>query len=155
MKRVLLSVCVTYVLALLALPAQAQEWSAEQLEVWQTISKQWDKEKAGDNTWVDDLHDSFVGWPSDSQVPHDKDDVARFVAVDSDESKIVLQHQQPLAIVVTGDTAIAHYFYTTIIEYSDGARDTVDGRATDVLVRTNDRWQILSWVTDEDDDGED
>jgi len=152
MKRVLLPVCVAYVLALLALPVQAQEWSPEQLEVWQTITKQWDMEKTGDHTWVDELHDSFVGWPSDSQVPHNKQDVARFVAIDSNGSKIVLQHQQPLAIVVSEDTAVVHYFYTTIIDYDDGDRETVDGRATDVLVRTGDRWQILSWVTDEEDD---
>ena len=49
----------SYVLALLALPAKAQEWSAEQLEGWELVSRVWDLEMAGDDAWMDLLHDSF------------------------------------------------------------------------------------------------
>ena len=49
MKQIFQFVYMTGVLALLALPVQAQQWSPEQLEVWQTISKLWEMEKAEDN----------------------------------------------------------------------------------------------------------
>jgi hypothetical protein len=60
------------VLALLALPAKAQEWSAEQLEVWELVSRVWDLKMAGDDAWMDLLHDSFQSWPHAELMPHDK-----------------------------------------------------------------------------------
>ncbi len=149
MKQVFLLVCVTCVLALPALPVQGQEWSAEQLEVWQIISKQWDLEKAGDEAWMELLHPSFQAWPNESPMPLDKTDAARFIAAEAGRFKIVAQDLAPVGIVVTGDTAVIHYFHTTITEYSDGERETAVGRSTDVLTRTEDGWRFVSFVGDE------
>ncbi len=59
MKRVIPLEYASCDLALLALPAKAQEWSAEQLEVWELVSRVWDLEMAGDDAWMDLLHDCF------------------------------------------------------------------------------------------------
>lgn len=146
MKRVFLLVCV---MCLLALPVQPQEWSAEQLEVWQTVSKLWEMEMAGDDAWMELLHPSFQGWPYESAMPVDKTDLARFMAAERGEFKIVVQDIHPVAIVITGDTAVAHYYHTTVAEYTDGERETIDGRSTDVLTRTADGWRFVSWVGNE------
>ena len=149
MKRVIQFVYVTCSLALLVLPAQAQEWSAEQLEVWEVVSTVWDKEMAGDDSWMDLLDDSFQSWPGSELMPHDKADVARFVAAEAGRFKIVLQDISPVAIIISGDTAVAHYYHTTISEYDDGEREASDGRSTDILRRTGNGWRFVSWVHSE------
>jgi hypothetical protein len=149
MRKVLLAVCVTCVLALLASPAQAQKWSPEELEVWKVITTLWELEKAGDQSWMDTLHESYRSWPYESAMPMSKEDTVRWVESERGQFKILVQHLAPIAIVVVDDTAVVHYYHSSVAEYDDAERETIDGRATDVLVRTGDGWRILSWVGDE------
>jgi ketosteroid isomerase-like protein len=51
----------------------------------------------------------------------------------------------PLAIVVHGDVAVAHYLYSSAYEDKDGESEINNGRYTDVLVRTEDGWKFLAW----------
>jgi len=148
-KRVFLLACVTCLFALPALPVQAQEWSAEQLEVWKVISKVWEMEKAGDHSWADMLHDSYQSWPYESLIPMSKTATTRWLMAEEGHFKILEQYLSPVGIVVVGDTAVVHYFHMTLTEWDDGERETSDGRATDVLTRTKDGWRIVSWVGDE------
>jgi hypothetical protein len=53
------------------------------------------------------------------------------------------------------DTAVVHYPHSSVHEHADGEIETVSGRATDVLVRTQAGWRILSWVGDEIGEDED
>jgi hypothetical protein len=155
MKKVLLLVGVTCFIALLALPAQAQKWSAEESEVWQTISEVWEMEMAGDHSWTDRLHASYQSWPYEAPFPMDKASTLHFIRAEEGHFKILAQHLAPVGIVIVGDTAVVHYFHTTVTEWDDGERETSDGRATDVLTRTKDGWRILSWVGDELAEGDD
>ena len=149
MRRVFLFVCVTSFLALLTLPVQAQEWSAEQREVWDFVSKQWEMEKAGDQSWLDMFHPSFQGWPVGAPTPYGKDVVKQFFSVEAGRDDILVQHLAPISIIVTEGTAVAHYYYTLLIEHRDGERETSTGRSTDVLTKTGDGWQYLSWIGQE------
>lgn len=159
MKRVILIVFVAFVFPLLALPAQvqAQEWSAEQLEVWDVVNTMWDLEVTVNPAWKDLLHDSFIGWVDESPAPHDKGTTARFLDAEADQLRYVVHDLKPMGIVVVDNTAVVHYFHVAIIEYPDGDRDTVYGRQTDVLTRTGDGWRYVSWLGDErsDEDGND
>jgi len=142
----------------LAVPAQAQEWSAEQLEVWDTISTMWDLGMADDPAWQDLLHESFMGWLGEVPTPHDKATTVAFVDAEAGRFRTIVQHIAPVAIVVTGNTAVVHYFHLAITEFTDdGERETTFGRFTDVLTKTGDGWRIVSWVghersEDDDDD---
>ena len=158
MKRALHVVFVTCVLALLALPAQAQaqEWSAEQLEVWDVITTLWDLGAADDPAWKDMLHDSFVGWIGEAPTPHDKATTVAFIDAEAGQFRTVVQHVTPVAIVVAGNTAVVHYFHMAVTEFTDDdSRETTFGRMTDVLTRTGDGWRIVSWVGDERSDEDD
>jgi hypothetical protein len=137
------------VLALLALPVQAQQWSPEQQEVWQMIAKQWDLEMAEDDAWKDMLHESFQSWSIDDLMPLDKEATTRFADAEVGHFKILVQHIAPVGIIVVGDTAIAHYYHTTIVQYDDGVRETIDGRFSDILTRTGDGWKFVGWVGEE------
>jgi hypothetical protein len=150
MKQIFQVVYMTCALALLALPVQAQQWSPEQIEIWQTITKQWELEKAEDEAWKEMLHDSFQSWSNDDLMPFDKADTTRFADAEVGHFKILLQHIAPVGIIVTGDTAIAHYYHTTIVEHDNGEKETIDGRFTDILTRTGDGWQFVGWVGEEE-----
>ena len=149
MKRVLQFLCVTCVLALVARPVQAQEWSAEQLEILEMVNNQWEAEKAGDLSWIELLHASFRGWPVGAPMPIGKDAAQRFFAAEAGRDKILAYDIAPVAIIVTDGTAVAHYYYTVLTEHADGEREMTAGRSTDVLTRTEDGWRYVSWVGDE------
>ena len=146
MKRAFRVLSLTCVLALFALPAQAQEWSAEQLEVWETISTMWDLGAADDPAWQDLLHDSFMGWIGEVPTPHDKATTVAFIEAEAGQFKTIVQHITPVAIVVTGNTAVVHYFHLGVTEFTDDmSRETSYGRMTDVLTKTGDGWRIVAW----------
>lgn len=155
MRKTLLVVCVACVLALLASPVQAKQWSEEQLEVWKVITKIWEQEKAGDESWMDVLHESYQSWPYESAMPMNKEDTVRWVHAERGHFKILVQQLSPIAVIVVGDTAVVHYYHSSMTEYDDGERETIDGRSTDVLVRTQGAWRLLSWVGDEIGEDED
>lgn len=149
MKQALQVVYMTCVLALLALPVQAQQWSPEQQEIWQLVAKQWELEMAEDDAWKEMLHESFQSWSIDDLMPMDKEATTRFADAEKGHFKILVQHIAPVGIIVTGDTAIAHYYHTTVVEHDDGAKETIDGRFTDIFTRTGDGWQFVGWVGEE------
>jgi hypothetical protein len=106
-------------------------------------------EVAGDLSWIEMLHPSFEGWPVGMPHPFDKEGVRRFVAAEAGQSEILAYSLDPLAITVTGGTAVIHYNYSLIIQYEDGEREMDVGRSSDVLIRTENGWQWISWVGDE------
>ena len=48
-------------------------------------------------------------------------------------------------IVIEGDVAVAHYFYTSAYEDKDDEVEVSNGRYTDILVRTEDGWKFIAW----------
>ncbi len=149
MKTGLLILCVPCVLALAPPSAPAQRWSGEELGIWKIISNQWKLESADDEAWIEMLHPSFLGWAKRAPMPHDKKVTVRFITAEADQFKVVVEDIQPVGIVVTGDTAVAHYYHISIQENKNGEREISTGRYTDVLIRTGDGWRFLSWVGDE------
>jgi hypothetical protein len=124
----------------------AQEWSAEQTEVWSTIVAQWDASKARDHSWPERfLHASFLGWPDEFPMPRDKAGVQAWEKYSSEGTTVHVQELSPVGIVVVGSTAVAHYYYSTAAEDRDGKRETTHGRYTDVLVKQDGKWLFIAW----------
>ena len=124
----------------------AQEWSADQLEVWKVIETQWQMEQAKNEAWIQSmLHEDFVGWSDENPMPRNKKATARWNEYSRDLSTTHMQQLDPVAIVVEGSTAVAHYYYATASEDADGERETSYGRYTDVLVKTSDGWKFIAW----------
>jgi ketosteroid isomerase-like protein len=62
-----------------------------------------------------------------------------------DQGKMVQHELYPLAIVIDGDVAVAHYLYTSAYENKDDEVELNNGRYTDILVRTDDGWKFIAW----------
>jgi ketosteroid isomerase-like protein len=110
------------------------------------IEDQWNADEKGDKRWPERLlTDDFSGWDKSSPAPRSKSSTIYWNRFSERQGETVAHELYPLSILVRGDTAIAHYLYTTAFETRDGEIEVTNGRFTDVLVRTDEGWKFLSW----------
>ncbi len=139
-------VTVVLVGLLICSAARSQETGDDQVDVWAVIERQWAAQNQDDTEWIDELLTAdFVGWPYDSPAPRSRASTRMWNEVAQKQSKNEAYELYPLSIVVRGDTAIAHYLFSTAAENADGKIVTRSGRFTDVLVRVDREWKFLSW----------
>ncbi len=133
------------VVALLFAPAPvpAQQWSAEQQEVWDfELSCQVSKEAV-----LDCFHEDYVAWADGSLgVPTNKADQVVLAGRAWDENERVFLHMKPVEINVRGNLAIVLVIY----HWTDRNRETGEVitrsmRWTDVCLKENGRW---FWIAD-------
>ena len=131
---------------LLPVSASAQQWSAEQLEVWQVELDVWKMDLSGDRTWIDKyVHDDLLAWSNDELVPLSKSSIDKWYRFENAGSKYPVHELYPIGIVVNGNVAVVHYFYSLGEEDAKGERHTRRGSYTDVLVKENGTWRYLTW----------
>ena len=131
-------------LATTSLPAQ--DAAEDQTDVWTTVERQWNREEKGDSKWLDELlSDDFSGWGKESPAPRSKTSTKMWDRFNDKQGSMVAHELYPLAIVVNGDVAVAHYLYTSAFRDTDDEVEVTNGRFTDVLIRTPDGWRFLAW----------
>lgn len=115
-------------------------------DVWAVVEAQWNAEAKGDSKWLDNLlADDFSGWSNESPAPRNKSSTKMWDRYTDSLGSMKAHELYPLAIIVRGDTAIAHYLYSSAYEDKDGEVEMTSGRYTDVLVRTDDGWKFIGW----------
>ena len=131
---------------LVAGAASAQQAMDDHADVWSTVEGQWEAEENGDDDWLNDLLASkFSGWEKNSPAPRSKASTIMWDRFADDQGKMIEHELYPLAIVVEGDVAVAHYLYTSAYEDKDDGVEISNGRYTDILVRTDDGWKFIAW----------
>ena len=121
----------------------AQEWSAEQMEVWKAVEACWDAEE------IDELqacyHEDYVSWILADGVPRNKtDQYAHDVRwIERDESEWI--YRKPLNIDVRGNLAIILY----VADWEDRSKVTGEVTSgttnwTEVFIKENGKWQCLT-----------
>jgi len=132
--------------------AAAQDTVGDQAGVWAVIERQWNAVEDGDKKWIDELlADDFTGWPKNAPAPRNKASTKMWNRFNESQGKVVAHELYPLAIVIHGDVAMAHYLYTSAYKNKDDDVEMNNGRYSDVLVRTDDGWKFLSWHGGNDD----
>lgn len=145
-RRMIALASVTSVLAAVSSPVVAQSWSNEQLEVWGVIQAQWQAAMEKNATWPDRfLHEKFLGWTNENPAPRSKSSTRNWTRYGDENSTTLMQELYPLGIVVHGNTAVAHYFFSTATEDRKAERRTTHGRYTDILVRDGGTWRFIAW----------
>lgn len=134
------------VLAAVSGTACAQEQRNDAADVWAAIEGQWRAADERDDKLLDAyLTDDFMGWGKSAPAPRSKASTRMWDKFNDTQSRTLRHELYPLSIVVHGDVAVAHYFYTVATENSEDEVDVDNGRYTDVLVRTEDGWKFLAW----------
>lgn len=126
--------------------AFAQDVANDQADVWSVVERQWEAVEKGDKTWTERfLVDDFSGWQKNSPAPRDKSSTQMWDRFSATQGSVVAHELYPLAIIVHGDVAVAHYLYTSAFKDSEDDVEVNNGRFSDILVRTGDGWKFLSW----------
>lgn len=130
--------------ALTTSPLAAQEWSDEQAEVWGWVVNAWD-EHADAGTWHEVLDDDGYGMNGNYPVPTSKAEIGRSASKFGSEGKVLHHRLDPLAITVSGDTAIAYYYAGITEENYKGERENNTEKCADTLVKRGNEWRFLGW----------
>ena len=132
--------------------AVAQDKADDEADVILTIEEQWDAEQKGNKNWIDErLVREFSGWPKAAPAPRSKSSTKKWDRFSDSQGETIEHELYFQNIIVRGDVAVAHYFYTSAYQDSDGKVEVSNGRYTDVLVRTEDGWKFIAWHGGEDD----
>ena len=124
----------------------AQDADEDRADVWSVIEQQWDAVESGDKKWTERfLADDFSGWPKNSPAPRNKASTKMWDRFNDTQGEVVAHELYPMAIVIHGDVAIAHYLYSSAFKSRDGEVEVNNGRYSDILVRTPDGWKFLGW----------
>ena len=79
-------------------------------------------------------------------MPKDKTTETRWTKYIGEHEEIKYFKLSPVGFVIAGDTAVAHYYYTLSVENTKkGERETVHGRYTDILMKTDEGWRFIGW----------
>ena len=117
-----------------------------------TVEEQWEAEQEGDKDWIaEKLHEKFSGWTKEAPAPRSKSSTELWDRFSDTQGRMIEHELYFQNIVVQGDVAIAHYFYTSAYEDKDDEVEISNGRYTDVLLRTEDGWKFIAWHGGDDD----
>ena len=125
----------------------AMSWDKQQTEVWNTVLSSYKDIEKRDNNWTDKwvTEDAMV-WGSSTPMPRDRSSVKRWEKFSfADGSINNVAEYSPAAIVVHGNTAVAHYYYSNGTTSKKGKQSVTHGRCSDVLVKGSKSWKFVAW----------
>jgi ketosteroid isomerase-like protein len=122
----------------------AQEWSAQQKEVWSSVQDYWAISSKGDvDGFLSYFHSTFTGWPNGSAAPHNKTDREKYIRHYMPKTTTALYTITPESIWVKGNFAFVHYSYTQVEVDMEGKERSSAGRWTDILTKDGNRWVMV------------
>ncbi len=137
-----------FVVLLLIIPlsAQAQEWTTEQMEVWNRIVSCQQLEDV--DAYLACHHKDYVGWWSDDPVPiHFSNETKKlfFESAKKQGRLNQLNELKPLHIMIHGNVAIVHYMLMETISRFDEPLEVNWINWTDILLKEGGQWY---WIAD-------
>ena len=125
--------------------AHAENWDNDQSEIWKVIAQSWVDDVGETGKWPGSyVHDNVVAWDSDWPVPRGKDSLMKWNRFSHANSEVLEYELFPLAIVVEGDTGVAHYSVVLVRKNSEGKNKRSVGGVIETLLRVKGSWKFLS-----------
>jgi ketosteroid isomerase-like protein len=125
-------------------PANAQQWNAAQQEVWAAIENAWDMFAKNDlQGALSVYHPDYVGWHYEAQVPSDFETGKKWITYFLPKEEIVLYDIKPASIIVHGNFAVVHYFFTVVSKTEKEEESFSSGRWTETWVKEGNKWLII------------
>jgi hypothetical protein len=137
--------------ATLSQGAAAQNWNAEQQEIWNFELQQWKMSAAEDLSWMESMvHPNISYWETGAPMPQDLAALNRWNRYSAANSATLEQGLTPISIVITGNVAVVNYYYQVAREDHDKKREMVNGHYMDVLIKDGGRWKFIAWAGGDD-----
>jgi ketosteroid isomerase-like protein len=121
----------------------SQNWSEEQKEVWAGVEKYWEVNQSDPMKFLDYFDESYLGWSYENEHPSTKNDAVKSFGYWTKKGKEQYHTITPSKIWVKGDFAYVHYYFTQVMENSEGEPRTERGRWTDILMKKNGKWMLV------------
>jgi ketosteroid isomerase-like protein len=139
-----------YMLLVLMIPlsSQAQEWTAEQLEVWSRLLQCYENINSHDIvTRLSCHHKDYSGWWGEDPVPtHGSEELVKHYVENVKANMMEFYYEHiPLDIMIYGDVAILHYMLKTVTAQKDKDDKTTWIKWTDIMLKENGQW---NWIAD-------
>ncbi|ADZ72653.1 nuclear transport factor 2 family protein [Polymorphum gilvum] len=115
-----------------------------QRSLWSRVEELWQLGIAQDPEPVRRaLHPDYCGWVTGTDAPHDR--AAAVASVGPGSPRILGHRLEPLAVSVFEDmVGVVHYRYEADVETTAGAGRSVTGRWSEVYLRRNGEWTMIS-----------
>lgn len=131
----------------------AQQWTAEQQDLWKGVQTYWEAGMADDpSAMLSYWDDSYYGWSYESGAPGTKADVTKSMNYWYSKGKLQYYTITPARIWVNGNFGYAHYYYVMVTEGNNGTPMTERGRWTDILMKKDGKWVLVGDHGGETDD---
>jgi hypothetical protein len=116
----------------------------EQQELWQRVNELWSLSLARDPEKIRSaLHPRYVGWDMNRPAPHDREAAIRSVV--SDTRGVTRYELVPRSIeVYDRAVGVVHYAYSAWMAPGNAARDRVTGKWSEVYLKQNGQWVMIS-----------
>jgi hypothetical protein len=125
--------------------ALGQDWDGDQSALWETVSQSWVDDVGETGKWPDAyVHDDVVSWGAEWPVPRGKASMSKWTRFRDANSDVLEYELFPLAIIVKGDTGVAHYTVVSIRKNSEGKNTRTVGGVIETLHRTGGSWKYIS-----------
>ncbi|MGB1261853.1 MAG: nuclear transport factor 2 family protein [Cognaticolwellia sp.] len=135
------------IVSITAFSGYAKSWDNQQTQVWNVILASYEDIDKRDNNWTDKwvTKDAMV-WGNSTPMPRSRSSVKRWEKFRFEDGSVSnVSEYSPAAIVVHGDTAVAHYYYSNGTTSKKGKQAVTHGRCSDVLVKDKKSWKFVAW----------
>lgn len=143
MKKSIFVLALFFTVLLLTANSLAQQWTAEQKDVWAGVEKYWEVNQSDPLQFLNYFDDSYLGWSYENEAPLTKKDVVNTFRYWIKKGKEQYHLLTPARIWVNGNFAYVHYYYTQVNEDNDGKPRTERGRWTDILMKKDGKWMLV------------
>jgi len=118
--------------------------TSEQAGLWTRVVALWDMAVRRDTHSITAaLHPDYSGWVTGTDHPHDVH--AAIAAVGPSSPQIRRYDLKPLHVAIfDGVAGVAHYAYEAEVEAGEDHSQTIAGRWTEMYLRKNGAWQMIS-----------
>lgn len=120
------------------------ELTEEQRDLWARVEALWEMAVAQDAASASDaVHPDYAGWVTGQPRPHGRE--AAIASVGPSSPRVLSFQLQPLSIVAfDGVAGVVHYTYAAEVQTGPNVSKTVSGRWTEMYLRKNGRWIMIS-----------
>jgi len=121
----------------------AEPLSPEQQELWDRVHELWRLLQRRDIAAIRSaIHPQYIGWEASSLLPHDRDFALKVAETDP---RIIDFHLYPMRVeVYDGVVGVVHYSFEAEVATPSGKAEKVEGRWTEVYLKKDDVWLMIS-----------
>lgn len=147
MKKSFKGIILALLMAFTVSSSYAQEWTKEQMEVWNAVESIWQAWSTGDaDTLAFFLHDKYQSWSNTMPLPSTKEAAVNYLRYGKEYYDMQGYYNQPARITVLGNAAVVNYYFQAFEAVSDGG-DKIPrkrtGKCVDFFVKEGDKWLLI------------